>query len=66
MVFTLALDDLIDDSRKLLPVWENLGVNVLVLIGLLRLLGFRLSRKSKWKLEVLSAIVVPCILVFLK
>jgi hypothetical protein len=67
LVFTLALNDLIDYSGKLLPVWKDLGVDVLT--GNAVVLGFfnlGLRCKSEWELEVLPAIVVPVILVLLE
>ena len=67
LVFTLALNDLIDYSGKLLPVRKDLSVDVLtnsaVVLGFFNL-GLRC--KSEWELEVLSAIVVPVILVLLE
>ena len=64
LVFTLALNDLIDYSGKLLPVRKDLGVDVLTnSVVVLRFFNLGLRCKSEWELEVLSAIVVPVILV---
>ena len=66
LVFTFALNDLIDYSCKLLPVAKDLSVNVLTSAVVLGFFCLRLGCKSEWELEVLSTIVVPVILVLLE
>ena len=64
LIFALALNDLIYDTGKLLPVWKDLGVDVLTSsVVVLRFFNLGLRCKSEWELEVLFAIVVPVILV---